>query len=243
LYTKCVYCYSIVMSEIPKPLVCVRHVEKTYRQGTILVKALRGVTFELPRGAFAILFGPSGCGKSTLLHLLGGIDRPTQGEIYILEQALHRASEAELTRFRRDQIGFVFQCYNLIPAFSALDNVVLPLLAQGQSLKAARRRGQELLEGMGLGLRLKHRPNALSGGEQQRVAIARALAPGPALVLADEPTGDLDSSTAQEIVDQMLALNRQTGATFLIATHNPALQAFATHIFEMRDGLLEQRVK
>jgi ABC-type lipoprotein export system ATPase subunit len=229
------------MDQPPAALLRIHQVHKTYQQGAVLVEAVRGVDLCLPAGAFAVLYGASGCGKSTLLHLLGGIDRPSRGEIYIQGQALHRLSEAELTRFRRDQIGFVFQFYNLIPAFSALDNVILPLLAQGQSLKAARQRGLELLDRMGLAQRLKHRPNALSGGEQQRVAIARALAPGPALVLADEPTGDLDSATAQGIVQQMLALNRQTGTTFLIATHNPALQAYASHLFEMRDGVLEAK--
>ena len=229
------------MSRPSNALVRAHQVHKTYQQGSILVEALRGVDLSLPAGAFAVLYGASGCGKSTLLHLLGGIDRPTRGEIYLQEQPLHQLHEAGLTRLRRDQIGFVFQFYNLLPAFSALDNVILPLLAQGQPLKAARRRGQELLSGMGMAERLKHRPNALSGGEQQRVAIARALAPGPVLVLADEPTGDLDSTTAQGIVEQMLSLNRQTGTTFLIATHNPALQAYATHLFEMKDGLLEQR--
>ena len=229
------------MSQPPAALLRVHQVHKTYQQGSILVEALRGIDLSLPAGAFAILYGASGCGKSTLLHLLGGIDRPTRGEIYVQDKALHLLNETELTRLRRDQIGFVFQFYNLIPAFSALDNVILPLLAQGQSLKAARQRGEELLNSMGMRQRLKHRPNALSGGEQQRVAIARALAPGPAVVLADEPTGDLDSTTAQGIVEQMLRLNRQTGTTFLIATHNPALQAYATHLFEMQDGLLEQK--
>jgi putative ABC transport system ATP-binding protein len=219
-------------------LVQARGLRKSYRHGRVTVEALRGVDLELPRGAFAVVCGPSGGGKTTLLNLLGGIDRPTSGQVRVGGVALESAGEAELTRFRRDHIGFIFQSYNLLPSLSALDNAILPLLAKGTSWRAARRRGAELLEQVGLGSRATHRPGELSGGEQQRVAIARALVVEPLLVLADEPTGDLDSAAAEAIVGLMRELNQRLGATVVVATHNAELQRFATHRYLMRDGLL-----
>jgi ABC-type lipoprotein export system ATPase subunit len=219
-------------------LIQARAVRKIYHQGRVQVEALRGVDLDVPAGAFAVILGPSGGGKTTLLHLLGGIDRPTAGQIHIHGQALEMAREAELTRFRRDHIGFIFQFYNLLPSLNALDNVILPLMAKGWTWKKARQQGRVMLERVGLQARWKHKPGELSGGEQQRVAIGRALVVEPLVVLADEPTGDLDSATAAEIIQLMVSLNRQSGVTFIIATHNQQICQFATLTYEMRDGLL-----
>ena len=203
------------------------------------MEALRGVDLDVRAGEFTVILGPSGGGKSTLLHLLGGIDRPDSGSLQVLGLALDKASEVELTCFRRDHIGFIFQFYNLIPSLNALDNVILPLLAKDWSWKEARKRGLAILEQVGLAWRQKHKPGELSGGEQQRVAIARALIVEPGLILADEPTGDLDSASTKEVVDLMCRLNRDLGSTFIIVTHNRDLFQEATQRFEMRDGLLK----
>ena len=222
-----------------EPLIETTDLTKTYFRGATPVSALCGVTLQVPAGAFVVLLGPSGSGKSTLLHLLGGLDRPSSGQIRVAGVSLAEAGERRLTRFRREHIGFVFQFYNLLPALSALDNVSLPLLAQGLSLSAARQRGRELLEQVGLMPRQAHKPGQLSGGEQQRVAIARAIAARPAVVLADEPTGDLDSNTAQEVISLLADLNRELGLTILLATHNQALQAYASQCYAMHDGRLQ----
>jgi len=219
-------------------LIQARGLEKRYRRGKMQVEALRGVDLDVPSGAFVVIVGPSGGGKTTLLHLLGGIDRPTAGQIRVNGQTLETASESELTRFRRDHIGFVFQFYNLLPSLNALDNVILPLLARGWSWKKASQSGQAFLERVGLQARWRHMPGELSGGEQQRVAIARALVGEPSVILADEPTGDLDSVTSGEIIQLMVHLNQQLGSTFIIATHNQTLCQYATSTYEMRDGLL-----
>jgi len=214
-------------------------ITKTYRQNRLSVEALRGVDLDVRAGEFTVILGPSGGGKSTLLHLLGGIDRPDSGSLQVLGLALDKASEVELTCFRRDHIGFIFQFYNLIPSLNALDNVILPLLAKDWSWKEARQRGLAILEQVGLAWRQKHKPGELSGGEQQRVAIARALIVEPGLILADEPTGDLDSASTKEVVDLMCKLNRDLGSTFIIVTHNRDLFQEATQRYEMRDGLLK----
>jgi ABC-type lipoprotein export system ATPase subunit len=215
--------------------------QKNYHRGKVQIEALRGVDLDVPRGAFVVIVGPSGGGKTTLLHLLGGIDRPSAGQIRVNGQALETASEANLTRFRRDHIGFVFQFYNLLPSLNALDNVLLPLLARGWAWKKASQCGQDFLQRVGLQARWRHMPGELSGGEQQRVAIARALVGNPAVILADEPTGDLDSVTADEIVQLMADINQQSGVTFIVATHNQTICRFATCAYEMRDGLLSPR--
>lgn len=214
--------------------------QKTYRDGVLRVDALRGVNLNLPAGALAVIYGPSGGGKSTLLHVLGGIDRVESGTLEVAGVALHTANESAITRFRREKTGFIFQFYNLLPSLNALDNVCLPLLAKGGPLREARWRAQEALEQVGLSERQKHHPAQLSGGEQQRVAIARALVVHPALVLADEPTGDLDSAATQEIIDLIVQLNHTLGITFIIATHNIEIRLIASHLFEMRDGRLSK---
>jgi ABC-type lipoprotein export system ATPase subunit len=231
---------SITPSEY---LIQARGLQKHYRHGKVQVEALRGVDLDVPRGAFIVIIGPSGGGKTTLLHILGGIDRPSAGQIHVNGQILETASESDLTRFRRDHIGFVFQFYNLLPSLNALDNVILPLLAKGWSWKKASQTGQTLLQRVDLQARWRHMPGELSGGEQQRVAIARALVGEPAVILADEPTGDLDSVTTKEIIQLMVGLNQQLGTTFIIATHNQTACQYATRTYEMRDGLLYPRLE
>jgi len=212
--------------------------EKVYLRGTEQVAALRHVDLNVARGEFVVIIGPSGSGKSTLLHLLGGVDRPTRGELRVNGVDLVAASEVALTRFRRDNIGFVFQFYNLLPSLNALDNVILPLLAQGKGWKQARLRGMEMLQQVGLDHRQKHTPGQLSGGEQQRVAIARAMILEPCVILADEPTGDLDSASANSIVSLMVDLNQRLGVTFIVATHNLNLLKVASRTYELSDGSL-----
>jgi putative ABC transport system ATP-binding protein len=212
---------------------------KAYKRGDEDVVALRHVDLSVVKGEFTVIIGPSGSGKSTLLHLLGGIDRPTAGELHVNGVDLIVASDSALTRFRRDNIGFVFQFYNLLPSLNALDNVILPLLARGMGWKASRVRGAAMLEQVGLGHRQKHTPGQLSGGEQQRVAIARAIVLEPCVILADEPTGDLDSASANSVIDLMVDLNRRLGVTFIVATHNLNLLKVASHTVELVDGQLK----
>jgi ABC-type lipoprotein export system ATPase subunit len=223
----------------PPQVIRAVNLHKVYTRGRERVEALRGVDLEVARGAFVVVRGPSGSGKSTLLHLLGGIDRPSRGSVLVNGTSLETAGERELTRFRRDHVGFIFQFYNLLPSIPALDNVILPLLAQSWPYAKARRRGAEMLAQVGLEGRWDHLPAELSGGEQQRVAIARALIVEPVIVLADEPTGDLDSESARGVMDLMSELNRRSGTTFVVATHNPELAARADRTFDLRDGRLQ----
>ena len=227
---------TLTQNNTAEPLIQVRGVGKTYLRGQERVEALRGVDLDVQAGAFVILMGPSGCGKSTLLHLLGGIDRPSAGTISVAGIRLEKASEDELTRFRREQIGFVFQFYNLLPSIDALENTALPLLAKGVRRDEARRRAGLLLMQVGLAERRKHKPGQLSGGEQQRVAIARAMATNPRLVLADEPTGDLDTAGAEGVMRIMREFNHNQGTTFVIATHNERLAQPGDRILDLRSG-------
>jgi ABC-type lipoprotein export system ATPase subunit len=220
------------------PLIQAAGVKKVYKRGSQEIVALWEIDLCILSGEFIVILGPSGSGKSTLLHLLGGIDRPTHGQLRVNGVDLVAASEAALTRFRRDNLGFVFQFYNLLPSFNALDNVSLPLLAQGLGWKAARQRAAAMLEQVGLCYRQKHIPSELSGGEQQRVAIARAMVLQPGLILADEPTGDLDSASANAIIQLMADLKQRLGVTFIVATHNLNLLSVATRSFELADGHL-----
>ena len=212
--------------------------KKVYKRGSEEIVALWDTNLNIPSGEFIVIIGPSGSGKSTLLHLLGGIDRPTKGELYVNGIDLIAANEAALTRFRRDNIGFIFQFYNLLPSLNALDNVILPLLAKGMSWKVSREYGSAMLKEVGLSHRQKHTPGQLSGGAQQRVAIARAMVVEPCVILADEPTGDLDSATSNSIIELMVELKKRLGVTFIVATHNLNLLKAATHSFELVDGHL-----
>jgi ABC-type lipoprotein export system ATPase subunit len=214
--------------------------KKIYKRGNEEIIALENINLTVIPGEFLVIIGPSGSGKSTLLHLLGGIDRPTHGELYVNGVNLSSASEAALTRFRRNNIGFVFQFYNLLPSLNALDNVSLPLLAKGMGWSESRTQGEAMLDLVGLAQRQKHTPAQLSGGEQQRVALARAMVHEPCMVLADEPTGDLDSTTAESIISLMLNLNRRLGITFIVVTHNPGLIKVADCAYELVDGHLHR---
>ncbi len=221
-------------------LISAAGLEKVYKRGNEELIALRSVDLAVKKGEFVVILGPSGSGKSTLLHLLGGIDQPTRGKLSVSGVNLTTASEAELTRFRREHIGFIFQFYNLLPSLNALDNVILPLLANGCSWKNAREKGIAMLERVGLGHRISHTPWQLSGGEQQRVAIARAMVHEPDVIFADEPTGDLDASNAASIISLMKELNRSQDITIIVATHNPAFLDAATTAYELVDGRLKR---
>jgi putative ABC transport system ATP-binding protein len=220
-------------------MISIQQLYKTYQRGTQSVQAICGIDLEIKKGEFVVILGPSGGGKSTLLNLIGGIDHPSSGTISVNGFALEKASEESLTRFRRDQIGFIFQFYNLLSALNAAENVALPLMAKGVAFKQANLKAIQILTRLGLEKRLQHLPSELSGGEQQRVAIARSIIAEPELILADEPTGDLDSRTADEITGLMRELNLQMGLTFVIATHNLRLAENADRVFELRDGKIQ----
>jgi len=209
---------------------------RRYKMGDAFVDALQGVDLEIARGEFVALVGPSGSGKSTVLNLIGGLDRPTAGEIWIDGKELSASDEKALTHHRRQHVGFVFQSFNLLPRLTAEENVALPLMFSGIPEKERRARARELLERVGLAERLTHRPTQLSGGEQQRVAIARALVGQPALLLADEPTGNLDTTTGVEIMRLLKELNQEHGLTLLVVTHDPEVAAFADRVVRLRDG-------
>ena len=213
-------------------------VRKVYRSVAEPVEALRGLDLTVRRGEFVAVMGPSGSGKTTLLNCLSGLDSIDGGRVLVEGDDLHRMSDAKRTVHRAKKMGFVFQAFNLIPVFTAVENVELPLLLAGSDPAEARRRAGETLERVGLGDRTNHRPNELSGGEQQRVTIARALAGRPAIVWADEPTGNLDSETAGTVMDLLRELNSQ-GLTLVLVTHDAAIGATAGRIIRMRDGQIE----
>jgi putative ABC transport system ATP-binding protein len=210
---------------------------KVYKRGKTDVKALRGVSFQVCEGEIVAIMGPSGCGKTTLLNIIGGLDKPTKGNIKVNEIELSSLGESKLTKFRRENIGFVFQFYNLLPNLTALENVQLPLIAQGMSKKERLEKATEFLKAVGLSDRLYHKPGELSGGEQQRVAIARAIAVQPSIILADEPTGDLDSKTGEEIMELLRQINDQ-GQTIIIVTHDDMIAQTTDRIIKLRDGAI-----
>jgi putative ABC transport system ATP-binding protein len=212
---------------------------RRFKMGSAFVDALRGVDLSVGRGEFVALVGPSGSGKSTVLNLIGGLDRPTDGEVWIDGVELGSADERTLTRHRRQHVGFVFQTFNLLPRLTAVENVALPLMFSGVAQGERMDRAKTLLRRVGLGERLTHRPGQLSGGEQQRVAIARALVGRPVLLLADEPTGNLDSTTGNGIMTLLKGLNQESELTLLVVTHDPEVAAFADRIVTLRDGRVE----
>jgi ABC-type lipoprotein export system ATPase subunit len=217
------------------PVLRTRGLEKEYGRGAGLVRALDGVELEVSSGETLAVMGPSGCGKSTLLHLLGGLERPSGGEVWLAGRRIDKLSERALARLRRQAIGFVFQAFHLMEELTAVENVELPALLAGRSPRTARRRAAELLEQVGLSERAKHLPSALSGGERQRVAIARALSNEPQVVLADEPTGNLDSAATLDVL-RLLDSLRAAGQTLLIVTHDTRIAATADRLISMRDG-------
>ena len=204
--------------------------------GDVVVDALRGISLEIEKGEMVAVMGPSGCGKTTLLNCLSGIDEPTSGSVYIEDSEMTTMSDDQKTNFRARRMGFIFQFYNLLPVLTAVENVELPLLLCGEKPDVATKRAMDLLTVVGLKERATLRPSALSGGERQRVTIARALANEPALVWADEPTGDLDKKTAEDVVALMRKLNKDNKETFVIVTHDPEVGAQCDRIIHMRDG-------
>jgi putative ABC transport system ATP-binding protein len=215
------------------------NLHKSFVLGSSAVGALRGVDFSVNRGEFVAVMGPSGCGKTTLLNLVGGIDVPSRGAVWVDGIEISRLSDDELTDLRRDRLGYVFQFYNLIPTLTARENVETPMQFRGKSRAERRERASALLARVGLGDRADHKPAELSGGEQQRVAIARALANDPAIVLLDEPTGDLDSATGKEILGLLTKLNREEKVTLMVATHDAAVAAICSRVVKLRDGKIE----
>lgn len=222
-----------------RPVVRLRGVTRRYERAGLPVDALRGIDLCVEAGELVLLMGPSGCGKTTLLHVLGGLDRADAGEVHVAGVDLMAASQGELDRLRQTHVGIMLQSDNLLSTATAEEQVALRLLARGVAWRAARTEAKALLAHVGLADRTQHRPDGLSGGEQQRVALARAIAGGPELVLADEPTGELDSETTAEMLELMQRSNRESGCTFVIATHDPLLASIATRVVHLRDGTAE----
>lgn len=226
---------AVATETTPRPM-RVEGLTKRFRQGTTTVEALRRASLSVEPGEFLAVMGASGSGKSTLLHVLAGLTRPDEGRVFIEGRDLSVLSDRELTRFRRRRIGLVFQAFNLVPALTAEENVTLPIVSDGRGASEVRDRLEALLDRLGLAGRRRHRPDALSGGEQQRVAIARALIAGPAVVLADEPTGSLDSVTGQAICRLLGELSAEQGRTIVVVTHEPAVAAWASRVAVLKDG-------
>ncbi len=218
------------------PILEAKGVRKVYRGDGVETEALRGVDLKVEAGEFAALVGPSGSGKSTLLHLLAGLDLPTEGEVWVGGVAISRLSRAQRARFRLERMGLVFQAYNLFPVLTALENAAFVLEARGVPKAERERRALEFLEVLGLKEKAHRYPRQLSGGEQQRVAVARALAAEPLIVLADEPTANLDSKTGLALIERMKALNRERGVTFLFSTHDPRLLEHVGRVVRLEDG-------
>jgi len=221
-----------------KTILQCRNLRKTYQQGDLHVEVLKGVELAIQRGERVALMGASGSGKSTLLHLLGGLEKPTAGDVILAGQHLNTIKSSELSRLRNRSLGFIYQFHHLLAEFTLLENVAMPLLIGGKSVKSAQNQANELLKRVGLGHRIQHKPAELSGGERQRAAVARALINTPHCVLADEPTGNLDSKTAEHIYQLMLELNEELNVSFLIATHDPELAAKMDKTLHMEDGVI-----
>jgi len=226
-----------------KTVIVAEAVRKTYRRGAQEVVAVAGVSLSVRAGEMVAIMGPSGSGKSSLLNLLGALDRPDSGEIWFEGKPLSRLDDAARTLLRRRRVGLIFQFFNLLPLLTALENVTLPLLLAGESRASAERRAHELLERMGIAARRDHTPDELSGGEMQRVAIARALSSRPPLLLADEPTGNLDSKSGVEVLELLRAAARDTGASVLMVTHDPRAAAVTDRVLEFKDGGLQSEHK
>ena len=212
---------------------------KSFQQGELEVKALQNITLDIEEGEFAALVGPSGSGKTTLLNIIGGLDSPTEGKAMLNDVDMSTLSEAQLSDFRLLELGFVFQAYNLVPVLSALENVELVMVLQGRDKKECQERAAHYLKLVGLEKVMHRRPSAMSGGQQQRVAVARALAAGPKLVLADEPTANLDSENATALLDIMHALAKEEKTTFIFSTHDPRVMERAERIITLKDGQIE----
>src|SRR5215472_2009297 len=228
------------MSENPAPVLRATAVAKTYSEGKLRTEVLKGIDFTLGRGQTLAVIGASGAGKSTLLHLLGGLDTLTGGEVEVEGRALSKLSDRERGRVRNRSLGFVYQFHHLLPEFTALENVAMPLLIRGDAIGAAKRKAAELLERVGLAHRLAHKPGELSGGERQRCAVARALVTRPACVLGDEPTGNLDEGNAAQVYALMLELNREIGTSFILVTHDSRLAQRMDRTLVLHGGVLRE---
>ncbi len=221
-----------------EPIISIRDLAKTYQMGTTEVRALQSIDLDIHKNEYVALMGPSGSGKSTLMNLLGCLDTPSRGTYHLSSEDVSDMDDNELATIRNKRIGFVFQTFNLLPRLSALENVALPLVYAGYSKERRNDKARQVLENVGLGDRVTHKPNELSGGQRQRVAIARALVNDPAIILADEPTGNLDSKTSYEIMEIFNKLHDQ-GNTIIIVTHEPEIAAHALRVVKLRDGLVE----
>ncbi|MFZ5810124.1 MAG: ABC transporter ATP-binding protein [Chloroflexota bacterium] len=219
-------------------LIKIDNVTRAYKTGNVETQALRGVSLSIENGEFTALVGPSGSGKTTLLQIIGCLDQPTSGKVWINGKDVSRLTRNQRADMRRGTIGFIFQFFALIPTLTAYENVEMPLLLNGMSSSERRQRVMELLDAVGMADRAHHRPDQLSGGEQQRVAVARALAPRPLLILADEPTANLDTENGKQVMEIMQRLNQETGTTFIFATHDPRLFGYARRTINLRDGLV-----
>ncbi len=218
------------------------NVKKTYLMGKERVDALRGISLEIAKGEYVALLGKSGSGKSTLLNMLAGLERPSEGEIYLNGEPIHKLNETLITNLRKKHVGFIFQSYNLLPTHSAIENVSLPLTFNRFGERERLRKGKEMLESVGLGDRLYHKPNQMSGGQQQRVSIARAFINNPEIVFADEPTGNLDSKTTAEVMKIMLDMIKKHHQTFIMVTHDEETSQYADRVVYINDGLIEKIV-
>ena len=216
------------------------NVHKIYQQGRNKITALAGLSLDIQKGEFAAVMGPSGSGKSTLLHLIGGLDRPTEGQVLVDGRIISQMADDEVTLFRRTRIGFVFQFFNLLPTLAAVENVMLPLILDGRSSAESNLRAQTLLERVGLEGRRDHLPEELSGGEMQRLAIARALAFNPPILLADEPTGNLDSKNGAAVLELLRQINTEQRCTVVMVTHNQEAAGYGDRIVHLRDGMIEE---
>ena len=230
---------SAAPGEVSTQVIVTRGLEKSYAMGSGVVMALSGVDLEVDHGEMVAVMGVSGAGKTTLLHILGALDRPTKGEVILEGKSLSERTEIELARLRNQHVGFVFQFHHLLPEFSGLENVMIPGLLQGARKKEVEQQAKELLSRMGLAERWNHRPGELSGGEQQRVAIARALINNPSVILADEPTGNLDSSTAETIFELLREINEKNRQTILVATHNRSMAEKMDRVIAVVDGKID----
>ena len=224
-------------------LVSLRNLHKTYKRGPETIDVLHGIDLDIDKGDFVALMGPSGSGKTTLLNLIGGLDSPTAGEIEVAGQRIDRMTGGQLAQWRSHNVGFVFQFYNLMPTLTAQKNVELPLLLTKLSAAQRKRNAGIALELVGLGDRARHRPSELSGGQQRRVAIARAIVSDPTLLICDEPTGDLDRQSAEEILTLLQQLNREHGKTIMMVTHDPKAAEYATHTLHLDKGTLAEQVR
>ncbi len=229
---------TVAMAAASSAVVRAERLSKTYAEGALRTKVFEWLDFSVMRGETVAIVGASGAGKSTLLHLLGGLDVPSSGEVYVADQKMSGLSDAARGRLRNASLGFIYQFHHLLPEFTALENVMMPVLLAGRSTREARQRAQALLESVGLGHRLAHKPGELSGGERQRAAVARALVNDPACVLGDEPTGNLDEKTAAVVFEQMLELNRAKATSLVLVTHDRRLARRLDRVLELRDGRL-----